>query len=1325
MKQKTRTVLAARSVALVLLLAPALPGLAATVVWNNTAGGNWSVATNWLPNTVPGPNDSALVTNPGTYTVTLDVSPTVGSLTLGGASGTQQLLMNGHTLSLNGAFTINANGSYSLNSGALVGITNAVVAGTFGWVAGSLGGILTLAPGSTMTISSANNHDMPNCTLTSNGTVAWSQGPIRGGGSGTVIYNYGLWNAQSDDNVNDAFGGAGVVFNNYDTFRKSGGANELSTATTFENGVVFNQLGGVLDVQNGTNGLEIAFQGGGNFTGGYITTNQFGLTVFSIGSFNLNGTITGTNTWQDAGNLVGNNVINGALTWVAGNWDGASVSVTGNSTLLVRGGGGNNDLESCNFTNYGTVTWASGSLRGGGDPATLVYNYGLWNVQSDEVFEDAFGGNGTVFNNYGTFRKSGGANGGATFFQNGVVFNQFGGVIDVQNGTDGLAVDFQGGGNFTGGYITTNRFGFTVFSIGSFNLNGTITGTNTWQDAGDLVGNNVISGALTWVAGNWDGANVTVTSNSTVIVAGGAGNNDLESCNFTNFGTVAWASGSLRGGGNPGTLVYNYGLWNAQSDQAFYDAFGGNGTVFNNYATFRKSAGTNSNQTLIGGGVPFNQLAGLVDVQQGNLVLQGSGNFSGGAVNGPGTTILSIGSFNIKGTLVPVASNFVENSGNLVGANVINGGLTWVAGNWDGANVTVTSNSTVIVAGGAGNNDLANCNFTNYGTVAWASGNLRGGGNPGTLVYNYGLWNAQSDEAFYDAFGGNGTVFDNYATFHKSAGASTNDTLFGGGVLLNQLAGLVDVQQGYLVLQGSGNFSGGSVSGPGTTILSIGSFNINGTLIPVASNFVENSGNLVGTNVINGGLTWVAGNWDGANVTVTSNSTVIVAGGAGNNDLANCNFTNYGTVAWASGNLRGGGNPGTLVYNYGLWNAQSDEAFYDAFGGDGTVFNNYATFRKLAGTSTNDTLFGGGVLLNQLAGLVDVQQGYLVLQGSGNFSGGSVSGPGTTILSIGSFNINGTVTPSPSNFVENSGSLVGTNVINGGLTWVAGTWDGANVTVANNSTVIVAGSGGDNDMASSSVTNYGTVTWSSGNIRGGGNPATLIWNFGLWDAQSDQQLNDAFGGTGTMFINSGTLRKELTTGATTFSSGVSLTNTGKMDAQSGVLSIQGAYKLANGSQMSFGLTSATNYGRIGLSGAASFFGSLSAIIKDPLYSPTPGTTFNLLSYTSEAGILFTNASLPAHINWITNYGATIFSLSVAGGTNPAPIGISFTTVNGTNLVLEWPTDHLGWRLQSQTNSPGVGLTTNWFTIPGSGLTNEITFPVDKTLGSVFYRMVYP
>ena len=83
------------------------------------------------------------------------------------------------------------------------------------------------------------------------------------------------------------------------------GPAEFSNDTAFTSGVVFNQLAGAIDVQNGTNGLQLAIQGGGNFTGGYITTNQFGLTVLNSGSFTFNGTVTGTNTWEDAGNLVG------------------------------------------------------------------------------------------------------------------------------------------------------------------------------------------------------------------------------------------------------------------------------------------------------------------------------------------------------------------------------------------------------------------------------------------------------------------------------------------------------------------------------------------------------------------------------------------------------------------------------------------------------------------------------------------------------------------------------------------------------------------------------------------------------------------------------------------------------------------------------------------------------------------------------------------------------------------------------------------------------------------------------------------------------------
>ena len=73
---------------------------AATVLWTNAAGGNWSAVTNWSPNQVPTIADTVFITNNGTYAVTLNVSATCGSLTLGGTSGAQALSNNSVILTL-------------------------------------------------------------------------------------------------------------------------------------------------------------------------------------------------------------------------------------------------------------------------------------------------------------------------------------------------------------------------------------------------------------------------------------------------------------------------------------------------------------------------------------------------------------------------------------------------------------------------------------------------------------------------------------------------------------------------------------------------------------------------------------------------------------------------------------------------------------------------------------------------------------------------------------------------------------------------------------------------------------------------------------------------------------------------------------------------------------------------------------------------------------------------------------------------------------------------------------------------------------------------
>ena len=986
------------------------PGHAASITWTNTSSGGWNSAANWSPNQVPGSADTAIITNAG-VTVSLNGGTTVGAIVLGASrGGTATLSLANQTLALNGPLTVNSSGSFTVDGGELAGNNGAAVLnGTVGWSAGILGGVLTLSSGSTLNITTANGHNMPDCTFTNNGTVAWTNGTIQGGGiPGTSIYNYGLWNAQSDQTWDNYYGYSGTVFNNYGTFRKSGGSGEFAGDTLFASGVVFNQLAGVIDVQNGANGLQLDFQGGGSFTGGFITTNQYGLTVLSVGDFNLNGTVTGTNTWEDAGNLAGTIVINGALTWVGGNWNSAStVTISPNSTVIVAGGAGNGmNMSDCTVTNNGTVLWASGIIQGGGIPGTSIYNYGLWNAQSDQTLNDYYGYSGTVFNNYGTLRKSGGASEltNATIFASGVFFNQIAGMIDVQNGTNGLQLAFQGGGNFTGGYITSNQSGLTVLSQGNFNLNGAVLGTNIWEDQGNLVGANVIDGVLTWIAGNWNSAtSVTINSNSTVIVAGGTGNGmNMSDCSVINKGTVLWASGIIQGGGIPGTYIYNYGLWNAQSDQTLNNYYGYSGTVFNNYGTLRKSGGASelANATVFSG-VVINQLAGVIDVQNGTnglqLAFQGGGSFTGGYItsNQFGLTVLSQGNFNLNGTVL--GTNVWEDQGNLVGNNVIVGALTWIAGNWNSAaTVTINSNSTVIVAGGAGNGmNMADCTVTNYGTVLWASGIIQGGGIPGTYIYNYGLWNAQSDQTLDNYYGYNGTVFNNYGTLRKSGGASEfdNATVFS-GVVINQLAGVIDVQNGtnglQLAFQGGGNFTGGYITSNqfGLTTLEAANYNINGTVI--GTNIWEtDNGNLIGNNVIVGALTWISGNWNNTtSVTISPNSTLIVAGGAGNGmDMANCIVTNKGTVLWSSGYLQGGGIPGTSIYNYGLWNAQSDQTLDNYYGYNGTVFKNSGIFRKTGSTNTTSL----SVTFTNQGGAMEADSGTISLGSSYSQGGGGLT----------------------------------------------------------------------------------------------------------------------------------------------------------------------------------------------------------------------------------------------------------------------------------------------------------------------------------------------
>lgn len=99
--------------------------------------------------------------------------------------------------------------------------------------------------------------------------------------------------------------------------------------------------------------------------------------------------------------------------------------------------------------------------------------------------------------------------------------------------------------------------------------------------------------------------------------------------------------------------------------------------------------------------------------------------------------------------------------------------------------------------------------------------------------------------------------------------------------------------------------------------------------------------------------------------------------------------------------------------------------------------------------------------------------------------------------------------------------------------------------------------------------------------------------------------------------------------------------------------------------------------------------------------------------TAPTGGVYTVTLMPAQSVNRLNFGCHYTA------TNAIPLSAS---VVSTNLQLSWPAAYTGWQLEAQTNAPGVGLSTNWFTVPNSTLTNQLTVPMDPTSPCVFFRL---
>jgi hypothetical protein len=502
---------------------------------------------------------------------------------------------------------------------------------------------------------------------------------------------------------------------------------------------------------------------------------------------------------------------------------------------------------------------------------------------------------------------------------------------------------------------------------------------------------------------------------------------------------------------------------------------------------------------------------------------------------------------------------------------------------------------------------------------------------------------------------------------------------------------------------------------------------------------------------VNGAFVWSGGtinNNGGGNLTLNGASSF---NGVGYHSMVLFygQIINSGALTWSGSgtNLYFGDSTITNLAS-GTITIASDVSC-DTGSGNSGVIGNAGLVTKTGGTGTTAL---NATFVNSSNATVVVQSGTLSLNGAYSYGGGteagqvtiaegtalnfggvythsvvdgfSETGPGTLTISGGVVNFNNPAGNTVSNLTVIGGTLGGTGLllaVDGQFTWSGGNIGNYGGSLTLNGTSSFNGVGYHVMVFNSHLINVGTLTWSGSGTNllfYGGTISNLAASTIAIaaDVSCDDQINIA------TINNAGLVTKTGTTGTTTLAS--TFVNTGTLNVQGGIINLAGSYNLNNGT-LDFGISGTTNYGSINLSGAASFKGGIGVNLNG-FYWPTVGSSFNLLTYTSESGVLFTNTALPPFITWQTNYNPTVFTLSVvARQTNTAPTNLTMSLAGNTSLNLAWPGDHTGWQLETQTNSLQVGLSTNWVIVPGSGLTNEMTFPIVLANGSVFYRLMYP
>ncbi|MEK7781778.1 MAG: autotransporter-associated beta strand repeat-containing protein, partial [Verrucomicrobiota bacterium] len=301
---------------------------------------------------------------------------------------------------------------------------------------------------------------------------------------------------------------------------------------------------------------------------------------------------------------------------------------------------------------------------------------------------------------------------------------------------------------------------------------------------------------------------------------------------------------------------------------------------------------------------------------------------------------------------------------------------------------------------------------------------------------------------------------------------------------------------------------------------------------------------------------------------------------------------------------------------------------------------------------------------NSHVGDISINGGGFTVGGAGRLNNGDQAMP---VVNNATMTFNSTAAQTISGVISGTGALVKSST--GTLTLTAANTYTGNTTVSAGSLIVSGATAGGN-----------VIVNGSGTLAGNG---TLG---GITTIQSGGTLAPGNNGIGRLTVNNNVT---LQTGSTTRLELNKAANTNDVLQVSGTVTYGGTLTVTN------------------LSGTL-----------------TLGSTFTLFNATTRLGT-FAATNLPAlgtGLAW--NFNPTTGVLNVVNGVSTTPTNITYA-VGGGGLTLSWPSSHIGWRLEAQTNTLALGLDTNWFTVLGATTTNNITLPVDLNNGSVFFRLTYP